>query len=178
MMLKYFAPSAMTVGVVGQQRQHLVREEQYRMPNISTASEPPKRKATPMMCGIGSSLFLPQYCEPITTAPSPAPTTSICSRNCIWLHRQQTYAAHRVLTVPSEHERVHHVDAVGQQILQRQRQRQHHKGFIKRLFPLSLQQPLAPKPSGEKRTSFCRIFSFVPVQLFSDVSLTAYRIFF
>ena len=35
----------------------------------------------------------------------------------------QTDAAHRVLAVTSEHERIHHVDAVGQQILQRQRQR-------------------------------------------------------
>ena len=39
----------------------------------------------------------------------------------------QTDAAHRVLAVTSEHERIHHVDAVGQQILQRQRQRQNHK---------------------------------------------------
>ena len=46
----------------------------------------------------------------------------------------QADAAHRVLTVPTEHERVHHVDAVGQQVLKRKRQRQNHERLIKRLF--------------------------------------------
>ena len=81
MIWKYFSPSAMTVGELDSSDSSWCGKNST-MPNISTASEPPKRKATPMMCGIGSSLFLPQYCEPITTAPSPAPTTSICSRNC------------------------------------------------------------------------------------------------
>ena len=40
-----------------------------------------------MIWGMGSSLFLPQYWDPSTTAPSPAPPTSIWSRNWIWLHR-------------------------------------------------------------------------------------------
>ena len=86
MMLKYFAPSAMTAGSFESRLRIWFGQPNTRM-NSSTASAPPKRSATPMMCGMGSSFFLPQYCEPITTAPSPAPTTSIWSRNWIWLHR-------------------------------------------------------------------------------------------
>ena len=76
MMLKYFAPSAMTAGSFESSCKICVGQPHTRM-NSSTASAPPKRSATPMMCGIGSSFFLPQDCEPMTTAPSPAPTTSI-----------------------------------------------------------------------------------------------------
>ena len=48
---------------------------------VSADSAPPKRRATPMMWGMGSRLFFPQYWEPSTTTPSPAPPTSIWSRN-------------------------------------------------------------------------------------------------
>lgn len=68
----------------------------------------------------------------------------------------QTDAAHRVLAVPTEHERIHHIDAVGQQILQRQRQRQNHKRLIKRLFLYHMVLPQIIR----RKNRFCRIFSF------------------
>ena len=106
------------------------------MPNISTASEPPKRKATPMMCGIGSSLFF----APVLRAHNDCALACTDDQHLQQkLHLiAQAYAAHGILTVPSEHHSVHQVYAVGEQVLQRQRQC---SGFIKRLFPLSPQQP-------------------------------------
>ena len=73
----------------------------------------------------------------------------------------QAYAAHGILTVPPEHHGVHQVYAVGEQVLQRQRQCQHHKGFIKRLFLYHYNNPLPSKLIGRNEPQYLSFrFSF------------------
>ena len=47
----------------------------------------------------------------------------------------QADSAHGVLAVPPQHDRVHHIDTVYEQILQGQRQCQHKKGLVELFFP-------------------------------------------